>query len=292
MNTVLSWVLGVARRLPRGDARLLGWLSRRFQALHEWEISLVMVPGTLLVADLRESVFFPLWKHGCYPHQLAEDRLARRFLRRGDCVWDVGANVGYTAVLYRHFVGDSGLVVAFEPSPRAYQLLVRNVRRWSNVLPLQVAVSDRQAWLPFDEKANLDTSSVLGADKAVDGSMLVPSITLDGELTRRRPPDFLKIDVEGHEPAVLRGAAEVIRRHHPLIQFEALDETSLRQVLVVLEEIAGADYDVLQVKRDGSLTSALSMGGEGCTFNFLAAGAGHIARLAEVRSRSLACAAG
>jgi hypothetical protein len=61
---------------------LAGWLP----SLRDVPIQLEMPPGATIRADLRESIFFPLFKHGCYPHQIAEDRVALALIRAGDTV--------------------------------------------------------------------------------------------------------------------------------------------------------------------------------------------------------------
>ncbi len=258
-------------------------LAQRCPALQQYEVSLVMAPGTSLKVDLRESVCFPLWKYGCYPHQLAEDRLAFQFIRPGDSVWDVGANIGYTAILYSLCVRESGFVLAFEPSPKAFHHLARNVRGYTNIVPLQFAVSDREDDLYFEEKHALDTSALVSDAIGDERAMKVRGITLDSLLSTYRPPDFLKIDVEGHEAQALNGAADLIRRFHPLIQFEALSETSLHHILEVFAAIAGRDYSFHQISRAGRLSSALDTRRTDCTHNFLAATASHCERLESKR---------
>jgi hypothetical protein len=64
-----AWI-NVARVVPRGGFPLVRATAALFPALRSWPIQLKLVPGVTVRGDLRESVWYALWKHGCYPHHL------------------------------------------------------------------------------------------------------------------------------------------------------------------------------------------------------------------------------
>ena len=279
MNHLVHALVSLAKRAPRGGFPVVSFLARHSASLRAYPVRLSLLPGIELKADLRESVWYPLFKYGCYPHQIAEDRLALGFLRPGDCVWDIGANIGYTALLYAHAVGRSGFVVAVEPSRRAFPMLIRSIAEVAQIVhPIHAAVSENSGEIDFSDAEMLDTSAVTDGGS---GAYRVPSITLDSLLERQpdRAPDFLKIDVEGHELSALRGASRVIGTHKPpLIQFEALSESARATTIALLSASSAGAYRYYRIRHDGQLAPHDAVAGPEMTNNYLAAGAMHATR--------------
>lgn len=251
--------LFLARRLPRGYWRVARFAARRDPALHDLPIPLAVIPGGIIRADLREGAFMNFLRHGCIPGQTGHDLLFRRLIRAGDTVFDVGANVGYTMLLFAHLAGSRGKVVAFEPGRRAFALLARNAERQANATVLQIAVSDRTGEAAFHEMDLSDLSTL----EPIEGGLAftVPTVTLDEVATREGDPEFVKIDVEGHEPAVLRGMAGLFRAPRPpIVLFEALDRPA-REVCVATIASLVPDPEILRLRRDGSVAAELDQPG-------------------------------
>ena len=128
---------------------------------------------------------------------------------------DVGANVGAYAVLLGQWIGASGQVYAFEPSQRAFDGLVRHIALNAQadvVRPVPVAVSDRDGTGALIVAGTAGESRLAGTAET-EGVIRVPMVTIDSFCARESvQPSFIKIDVEGAELAVLRGARETIRR--------------------------------------------------------------------------------
>jgi len=273
-------LLRLIRLLPRGGFRVVRLLAMFFPTLRRWPIRLALISEVTLFADLRESIWFPLWKFGLYPHQIAEDKLAQLFLKSGDCVWDVGANIGYTTLLYAASVGEEGQVIAFEPSPKAFSFLSEATSTFTNVQRVNCAVSDINGSVFFSENTMLDCSSIVEDD--FPGTKIeVRATSLDNFLENNNeisPPVFLKIDVEGHEEAVFCGAKELIGKYKPIIEFEALGNEALRRSLSLIQEIGGDEYKVYQITHDGRLQFTLLNRDPIHTSNFLALRKDHMNR--------------
>ena len=156
-----------------------------------------------------------------------ESRLIRTLLQRHDAFFDVGANAGFYSIMAEDIVGEGNLFL-FEPLPvlhRTLELLFRN----SHVS--RFAVSDSSATttlrIPFLNGARFDTrASVVpdfvepdqtGYDELEVGTISIDEFVQNTDIRRVR---FIKIDVEGHELAVLEGAKHTIARHHPLLLVE------------------------------------------------------------------------
>ena len=140
-----------------------------------------------------------------------------QFLSPDDIVCDVGANIGTLTVMFARRV-PQGAVYAFEPVRAHYQLLVTNVtlNELANAVPFQAAVGAasgriRVPRLDLSMPANLGAIALENFTEGED----VPLIRLDDlELPRC---GLLKIDVEGMELDVLRGAAQTVERCRPVI---------------------------------------------------------------------------
>ena len=132
----------------------------------------------------------------------------RDLARPGDRVWDIGAHKGYVAMAMARRVGWAGSVVAFEPSDANLWFLRRHLE-WNglaDVRVLPVAVSDRDGHDRFGGRGSSMTFRLGGGNDTVRVATLE---TLKAE-ERLAQPDLIKIDVEGNEGAVLRGAGGVL----------------------------------------------------------------------------------
>jgi FkbM family methyltransferase len=179
-------------------------------------------------------------------------------LAPGMCVVDVGANAGVFTLMAAKLVGAAGAVHAFEPSPRDRQRMLANIalNGLSNVSVHPEALG---------AKAGKAVLAVAGAEHpghntiggfAYAGTVRADSVEVDvtsldefAEAAGLTRLDLLKIDVEGSETAVLRGAAASLRRFRPIILAEAAED-SLRQLgssvseLVRLLRASGYDLNV------------------------------------------------
>ena len=136
----------------------------------------------------------------------------RRDVRPGDVVFDVGANLGAYTLLFAQWVGTSGRVFAFEPAPAPFEGLTQLVDVngvSSRVTVVKAAVS------AADGTATFLAEGVDGASRLVDaarrGAVTVPTVTIDTVCRRENvAPRVIKIDAEGAELDVLRGARGTI----------------------------------------------------------------------------------
>ncbi len=160
-----------------------------------------------------------------------------RFVKPGMLCIDIGANSGILTLPMAARAGAEGTVLAFEPSSHIYDRLIRNLSLnpdlSSRVQPIKMAVGSTHGRLKVFQGG--DENNV---DNAYVAEQMNPKlwnrfgendfeecevITLDS-LDLARPPGFIKIDVEGMEIEVLKGAENTIRNHHPVIVFETLPE--------------------------------------------------------------------
>jgi FkbM family methyltransferase len=159
----------------------------------------------------------------------------------GDVVVEVGANIGaHTLGLARH-VGPGGRVVAVEPQPVVFQTLCGNmaINSITNVDCLNLALSDApgHVTVPIVDYGGQGNFGGISVHHAADVAAKAPGHKVEA----RRLDDvfdyprlkLLKIDVEGMEAAVLRGAKETIAKHRPILYVEN-DRTDKSKALIEL----------------------------------------------------------
>ena len=167
-----------------------------------------------------------------------DKRVYLSFVRRGDIVLDVGANVGAHAVFFSHLVRNDGRVLAFEPLAPNIDALSETIRRrsrTSNVSIFQLAIGNpgktrQEAVLrvPGEDltQASLQLQGAGSWERKAsvrEYKVSLTSLDAEGEVQALPSIDFVKIDVEGGELDVLKGAARTISRHQPLIYCEVYE---------------------------------------------------------------------
>ena len=181
--------------------------------------------------DLREPIAFDLAVDGVYePETLA---VILGHLSPGDVFVDIGANIGAFTLPAARTVGKTGRVLAAEASAEVFSYLLRNVAAngHSAVITLNCAICDSSGAIPFypapNEKFGMGSLGVQFSGKPI----AVPAERLDTvlEQTGIEHVDVLKIDVEGFEVSVFRGAQKLLTATRPpLILFEFCDWAEAR----------------------------------------------------------------
>jgi len=181
--------------------------------------------GVRLFVDLSDHVIGLNIVRGRY--ETDEIRRVRSLLNPGDTAIDVGAHIGFFTMQMAAAVGATGRIYAFEPSPAA-DLLERSLteNRFEDRVVFRraaVGASEGSATLIFPaETLNSGGAYLLrdgGAPLAGHLKKEVPLVALD-RLDLRRPVRFIKMDVEGAEPQVVRGAERILREDRPVILSE------------------------------------------------------------------------
>lgn len=166
-----------------------------------------------------------IWKLGIFDLCVCES--IWRLLDPGECAIDVGANIGQMTSLMATKVGRNGKVIAFEPHPEVYEDLLVNVNNWINTACLgqieihKVALTDHsgEAYLSipkaFDRNRGL--SSLFSLDEYDNKTLCNVQVKRLDQLEQLQGENthigVLKIDVEGHELEVLKGATKLIDKH-------------------------------------------------------------------------------
>lgn len=152
--------------------------------------------------------------------------LLSKFVKEGDTVIDAGANIGTHTVPLSRMVGKEGKVFAFEAQPRIEKILAANIQlnQCGNVFWDAKAVGDKTAEIfvphmpPDDEQYNFGARSLVNTGELQSGTT-GEQITIDS-FAQDLNVSLIKIDVEGMEADVIRGAAATIAKHKPILYID------------------------------------------------------------------------
>lgn len=212
--------------------------------------------------DLREGIDFSIWLLGSFEPETV--RCYRRMVKAGDVVLDIGANIGAHTLLLAKAAGPTGDVYAFEPTDYAYGKLTANcalnAALASRIHCLQYMLVGSEAvgepapglyssW-PLKQDPDLHVlhqgrlMSTSGAQaRTLDSAILALGLSR---------VDCIKLDIDGFECEMIRGASQTLTKWHPTIIMElapyALDEQgeSLRELIRLLKQHGYRLFDLLR----------------------------------------------
>lgn len=219
--------------------KILSAIGHKFLSTEsEWNPKVVV--GRAITAALPERLLHRVKKEyyafllGHLPGnwQERDTSVVEHLVRGGDSVIDIGASIGAYTRFLSGLVGPSGHVYSFEPNPPIYDYLTHNVRKLNlaNVELFDSALSDKQG-IASIAIPRYRWGSECHYDATLEGRRASPECrrvevkvrTLDSIFAdRAEKVAFLKIDVNYHELACLRGGLETIRRSNPAILVEIL----------------------------------------------------------------------
>ncbi len=194
--------------------RVYRLLSRLAADRHE----IYRVEGGQIYLNLHESPMMVQVAMGTY--ESAKHAMIRRHLRAGMTFIDVGANMGDFTLLAARLVGSAGTVLSIEPELKNHSILQRSIdlNDYTNIRALRIALSDR------DGSASLrilgrSTEHTLSPEFKGLREITVPTRTLDAVVAEQqlKRVDMVKIDVQGWEIEVLRGAAHTLRAYPRIV---------------------------------------------------------------------------
>lgn len=208
--------------------------------------------GVMWELDLKEGIDFSIWLLGSFEPETV--RCYQRIVKSGDVVLDIGANIGAHTLLLAKAVGAVGRVIAFEPTDYAFSKLSQNAglnkELADRIQCMQYMLVDSEiqdsptpalysSW-PLEGEGvrhNLHQGRLMTTSGAKPRTL--DSVILSIGLAR---VDCIKLDIDGFECGMLRGAREVLTRWHPTIIMElapyALEEqgASLSELIHLLKE--------------------------------------------------------
>jgi FkbM family methyltransferase len=187
---------------------------------HKWFIGKVMmtINGSQMLLDLRGDIGLSRDLFFYQKREISETDylLASNVLKKGDTMFDLGANLGYYVLIEAKLVGETGIVYAMEPVSECFDGLKRNVElnNLKNVRLFRVGAGNKNAnaFINVGKKLNLSAMTFYrNADFTTQEE--VKMVTIDSFLEDKKPPALIRMDVEGFEYAIIEGMPKALA--HP-----------------------------------------------------------------------------
>lgn len=245
MSKLKRMLFSAWRKLPEifagsGLGKIPGVLAG-YKRLHQllWPYKTILdVQGSKMYLNVHEKSTIMRKTFQSYAlnrvHEKSTTALFKKVVKNGDIVVDLGANIGYFTLLAAKIVGKKGKVYSFEPEPRNYYYLRKNIElnHYDNVLVINKAVSDKKGKVelyicPYDsghhtinQYKGIEEYKPDFVDKKKD-AIEVETIVLDDFFNQeiKQPIDVIKMDVEGAEMLALSGMNSLIRESENLKMF-------------------------------------------------------------------------
>ena len=182
--------------------------------------------------------------HAFWDKMFLEDiEKIKKYIKPEDTVIDVGGNLGFFVLILNELVGGKGKIYSFEPSKRLGKKLAATIENnnLSNVTIVNYALgeSESNTTLHYNPKQSGLTSIVTDFnDNALSEEIKITTLDkFSANISER--VSFIKIDTEGYEPQVLKGAKELIKRDKPTIYIELGGDyqESSAEALKILKEL-------------------------------------------------------
>ena len=202
-----------------------------------------------------------------HPSEIHFARFCIDNMQPGQTVLDVGAHIGYFSTLFSRLVGDTGSVVAIEPSPETVQVLRKNCAQCSNIQVKHAAVSEHEGDLPFfifpsfySEYNSFSIERYVSEpwfEQYPPKTVNVTTIQLSHFCEQRQIlPDWIKIDVEGVEFQVLQTIESLLQQTRASVIVEVVlpksesERSIVKQIQEFFQEL---NYSTFAIQSEGKL---------------------------------------
>jgi len=203
-----------------------------------WREKNLKIPVSFYLPDLNDYVQQEIWLKKSF-YETPELFIFRKYIDASAIIADCGTNIGNHTIFFAKVIGVQK-VYSFEPIPRTFAILKKNIEinnLKSKVVLENTALGQKKAQvsvISFNPKNWGGTT--LGYCPPSENADVMPCISLDEYFINHKPlPTHLKIDVEGFESELLKGADELLTKQHPTIFIE-IQKHNLEQVMSLLNK--------------------------------------------------------
>lgn len=179
----------------------------------------------------------------------------RQFIKEGDFIIDIGANIGDTTVPMAIAAGKEGLTLGFDPNPYVYRILEANARLnrdKTNIVPVCSAISTQEEEFYFiSSEASFANGGISPTRESIHGKYIYPDkvkgVNLFSYLKKNFKESlaklsFIKIDTEGYDKEIIRSIADLIKAYKPVIVAESFGKSSDQAKMELYELISKHGY--------------------------------------------------
>jgi FkbM family methyltransferase len=180
-------------------------------------------------------------------HEPLSSAILPMILKEGMVCIDIGANIGFYALIEGRIIGSAGRLYVIEPSPKASKFLIQNLTNNKiNYTFKQIALADKNGFAHFiiNKLSNLSQINFDAQNKPAVESIAVETMSLDGLMKEMNisKVDFLRMDVEGAELLIAKGWEKTIRCSKPLLFIEFHRKIGLKSIINMLSLLKEEGY--------------------------------------------------
>jgi len=192
-----------------GSIPIIGNILRRYARNYQEGSIVTISSGYAKGMKWRRFLKYPLGFHlGIYEPEM-QTAIAKN-LKPGSVFYDIGANAGFFGLIASKLMGEQGEVYCFDPVPEnvAYIRDLFSINELNQGTVIEMAVGCKSGIIKFKNNGRLETRKI--ADLTNTNCIDVSIISLDDFICNHRPPNLIKVDVEGAETDVIEGAAKML----------------------------------------------------------------------------------
>ena len=206
----------------------------------------------ILSTSWGRSIFLTTYNWYKVLVEAGEIKSLQNYVKAGEVVIDIGANVGFFTKRFAKWVSGNGFVIAVEPEDANFKELLKNLNKTGTtelVRTFKGVAAEKAGTL------KLAINPIHPGDHKIGQEGIeVPAFTIDDLVKQESAPAvcLIKIDVQGAEERVLRGAQETIKRDHPAL-FVEMDDVAMRKMdssaEKVIDLLMGHDYTIQRLEK-------------------------------------------
>lgn len=196
------------------------FIDRCYRKIQERKIpdkTLLDIHGSKMELDLKQDqgISHDLYFYGTREIMTVKHLFESEVLKKGDVVLDIGANIGYYALIESQLVGKTGTIYAIEPVSDTYKRLERNIslNKKENIEKFNIGASNHSSEVTMHISRFRNWSSVVNTIPArFSHTENIKVYKMDDFLADKKIPNFIRMDVEGYEYAILEGLQNTLSR--------------------------------------------------------------------------------
>ena len=181
----------------------------------------------------------------------------KKFIKQGDLVIDIGANIGDTTVPMALAAGSSGITLGFDPNPYVYKILEINAslnKEKQNIIPLLNAISVKdEDFYYVSSEASFSNGAISPTKESKHGKFVYPNkikgINLlqfleKNYMDKLNVFSFIKIDTEGYDKEIIKSIHDLIEKYKPTIVAESFGDSTNEEKIELYDVIAKHGYEI------------------------------------------------
>ena len=253
MNTILKFIVRVLKFLVFRIILIKRCLSYYFLKLITGSVIIREIQGSKMYLDLKDKgISSDLALDGI--REPESTKMIQKILRKGNIVVDIGANIGYYALMESRLVGKDGTIYAIEPSPTNIEFLNKNIKlnNCKNIDVYQIGMGSKEGLVKMYISPHSNLNSLIPLkNKKIIKVIDINTTRLDTFLEDKRYPDLIRMDVEGYEYNIIKGMKNTLKVKKPLKLFIELHPHVMKkeQTVYVLKTLVKYGFETIKVIR-------------------------------------------